>query len=62
MLINEMSAARRPKFGGGGAPIPKIGGGASKLSVAVAAAARRNRRRAVTVFSITCVLYVVIDL
>jgi len=47
MLNNGTSAARRPKVGGCGAPIPKIGGGgASKLSVA---AARRDGRRALCV-------------
>jgi len=48
-LINGTSAARRPKVGvvGGGAPIPIIGDrGASKLS---AAAARRDRRRALVI-------------
>jgi len=40
-MVIEKNMERRPKIGGGGAPIPKIGG-ASKLS----AAARRDRRRA----------------
>jgi len=35
MLINGTSAARRPKVGVSGAPVPKIGGGASKLSSAL---------------------------
>jgi len=43
MLNNGTSAARRPKVGSGGAPIPNIGGGgASKLL-----AARRVRRKAI---------------
>jgi len=42
MLINGTSVASRSKVVGGGAPIPKIGGGGSgNLS-----AARRDRRRA----------------
>jgi len=41
MLINGTSAARRPKVGGGDAPIPKIGG-ASKLSAAARSAQGSN--------------------